>query len=83
MNLYDYPRFVNANAFEKMKEALEREHWGKWVVIANSELLGAYESFDEAQQATKNTGIDYLHCFIRPVGVEPMPIILLGTKSFD
>lgn len=78
MNLYDYPRFVNAIAYQEMKEGLEREHWGQWVVIANSELLGAYESFDEAKQATKNAGLDCLHCCIRPVGVEPMPIILLG-----
>ena len=79
LNLYDYPRFVNAIAYQEMKEELEREHWGQWVVIANSELLGAYESFDEAKQATENVGLEYSHCCIRPVGVEPMPIILLGT----
>ena len=78
LNLYDYPRFVNAIAYDEMKEAQEQEHLGKWVVIADSELLGAYKSFDEAQQAAIDAGFDYLNCCIRPFGVEPMPIILLG-----
>ena len=78
LNLYDYPRFVNAFAYDEMKEELEREHWGKWVVICNLELLGAYGSLDEAQQAAKEAGFDFLDCCIRLVGVEPLPIILLG-----
>ena len=79
LNLYDYPRFVNAFAYDEMQEALEQEHWGKWVVIHEKELLGAYGSFDEAQQAAKNAGINHLNCCIKQVGAVPMPIILLGT----
>lgn len=79
LNLYDDPRFVNVFAYDEMKEALEREHWGKWVVIHETKLLGAYGSFDEAEQAAKNAGVNHLDCCIKLVGAAPMPIILLGT----
>ena len=51
LNLYDYPRFVNAFAYDEMKEALEQEHWGKWIIIDNSELFGVYQTFEEAEEA--------------------------------
>lgn len=79
INVYEIPQLANAMAYEEMKEELKREHWGKWVVIHDMDLLGTYSSFDEAQQATQEAGFDELKCCIRQVGVEPLPIILLGT----
>ena len=79
LNLHDDPHIANILAYDDKKESLEQEHWGKWVVIHKKELLGAYGSFDEAQQAAKDAGINHLECCIRQVGIEPMPIILLGT----
>lgn len=78
-NVFRHPRFEQMLVYEEMKGELEKKYSKKWVAICNSEILGAYESFDEAQQATTDAGLDYLNCCIRQVGVEPMPIILLGT----
>ena len=79
LNLYDDPRFVNVFAYDEMKEALEREHWGKWVVIHSSELFGAYETHEEADEAAGAAGLDFFEYYITQVGAVPMPIILLGT----
>ena len=77
--VFRHPRFEQMMAYDDMKDELEQKYSGKWVVICNSELLGVYESFDEARKATKDAGFNYLNCCIRQAGVEPMPIILLGT----
>ena len=76
LNLYDYPRMANAIAYEEMKEALEQEHWGKWVVIDSSELFGAYQTYEEADEAAGAAGLDFSEYFIRQVGV--MPAIILS-----
>lgn len=78
INVYEIPQLANAMAYEEMKEELTREYWGKWVVIHDMGLFGAYESYDDAKSAAKVAGLNYLDCSIRQVGVEPTPIILLG-----
>ena len=35
-------------AYERMQSDLEREHLGKWVVVHDEELIGAYDDFEEA-----------------------------------
>lgn len=37
-------------AFEKMKPQLEKHHSGKFVVIRDEKLMGAYDSFDKAAE---------------------------------
>ena len=34
--------------YDAMREELEREHHGKWVVIHDEELVGTYRSFQAA-----------------------------------
>ena len=77
LNLYDYPRFVNAFAYEEMQEALEQEHWGKWVVIDNAELFGVYQTYEEADEAAGTAGLDFFEYFITQVG--PSPAIILSN----
>ncbi len=78
LNLYDYPRFVNAMAYEEMKEGLEREHWGKWVVIDDSKLFGVYQSYEEAEEAARAVGLEFFNYFITQVGVKPAIILSHG-----
>ncbi len=78
LNLYDDPHIANFLAFDEMKETLMEDHLGKWVVIYNLELQGAYDSRDEAWLAACKAGFDYLNCCIRQVGIEPLPLILMG-----
>ena len=78
LNLYDDPRFVNAFAYDEMKETLEQEHWGKWVVIDNSELFGVYQTYDEADNAAGAAGLDFFEYFITQVEAEPAIILSHG-----
>jgi hypothetical protein len=59
--------------FERMKPDLERHHMGKWVVIHEEELVGAFDSLNSAaSQAVSRFGRGpYL---IRQVGT-PAPFL--------
>ena len=35
-------------AYEQMREGLELEHFGEWVVVHGGKLIGTYEDFQEA-----------------------------------
>ena len=35
-------------AYEEMRDYLETDHFGEWVVFHNQELVGTYESFEDA-----------------------------------
>ena len=76
LNLYDFPRFVNIFAYDEMREELEREHWGEWVVIDNSALFGVYQTYEEADEAAVAGGLDFFEYFITQVG--PKPAIILS-----
>ena len=78
LNLYDYPRLVNAFAYDEMKELLEQKHWGKWIIIDNSELFGVYQTFEEAEEAADEAGLDFFEYFITQVGFNPAIILLHG-----
>ena len=58
------------DAFESMRDVLERDHLYKWIVIFGEELAGTYDDFqDAAADATLRFGRGpYL---IRQVGAPP------------
>ena len=60
-------------AFERMRSDLETEHFGEWVVIHDENLVGTYDSFDDAaNEAVKCFGRGpYL---IRKVGAPPVTL---------
>ena len=57
-------------AYEEMRDLLETDHFGEWVVFHGGELVGTYESSEEAV-------VDAIHRFgrgpylIRQVGAPP------------
>ena len=55
-------------AFERMKDELETDHFGKWVVIHDEKLIAVYDGFEQAaEDAVRHFGRGpYL---IRQVGV--------------
>ena len=59
------------DAYERMRDRLEADCLRQWVVVHDEELVGAYESFeDAAMDAVKRFGRGpYL---IRQVGVRPI-----------
>ena len=60
-------------AFEQMRDDLETEYPGKWVVVRDQQLIGTYDSFEiAANDAVRQFGRGpYL---IRQVGAGPMTL---------
>ena len=60
-------------AYEKLRQELEAEHTGKWVLIYNQKFIALYESFEKAaEDAVKKFGSGpYL---IRQIGAPPITL---------
>ena len=60
-------------AYEDMRDDLELEHFGKWVVVHDEKQVGIYDSFEEAaDDAVQRFGRGpYL---IRRIGAPPMTL---------
>ena len=39
---------IEIAAYERMRDELETDHFGKWVVVHDEELIGTYQSFEAA-----------------------------------
>lgn len=60
-------------AYEEMRDVLEVDHFGKWVVVHNEQLVETYDDFQAAaEEAVRRFGRGpYL---IRQVGASPMKL---------
>lgn len=60
-------------AYEEMRDDLELDHFGKWVIVHDRELAGTYDSFElAAEDAVKRFGRGpYL---MRKVGASPITL---------
>ena len=77
--LFEHPLADEIMAYQRMQSVLEREHYGRWVIIQNSDRVGEdYESYEEAAAAAKEFGLDVLTCFIRQVEVESAIFLSYG-----
>ncbi len=69
-------------AYEAMREKLESEHMGKWVLVQGGKLVGVFDSFDAAaEDAVRQFGRGpYL---IRQVGAPPvtLPASVMYSRS--
>lgn len=61
----------NIAAYEAMQEVLELEYFGKWVVFYNRELVGSYETSEEAAEEAM-ARIKHGPCLVRQVGNQPL-----------
>ena len=73
------------SAYEAMRDILETDHFGKWVVLHGGELIDTYESFEKAaEDAVRRFGRGpYL---IRQVGAPPVTLpasVLYRPSSAD
>jgi hypothetical protein len=61
------------HAYEAMREKLETEHMGKWVLVRQEKLIGVYDSVDAAaEDAVRQFGRGpYL---IRQIGAPPVTL---------
>ncbi len=77
--LFEHPLADELLAYQRMQDKLEREHYGRWVIINGSDKVGEdYESYQDATVAAKEFGLDVLSCFIRQVGVETAIFLSYG-----
>ena len=60
-------------AYERMRNELETDHLGKWVLVHDEELIGIYATFEEAaEEAVQKFGRGpYL---IREIGAAPITL---------
>ena len=61
---YDLAQHV---AYHEMRQSLEDDYSGRWVVIHNCELAGDYETYDEARAGARKEGFNLLDCLIQRV----------------
>ena len=41
---------IEIAAYERNRDSLERDHFGKWVVFHGEKFIGAFDDFEEAAQ---------------------------------
>jgi hypothetical protein len=74
----------NISAYDALRDVLETEHYGKWVLFHDRELIGGYDDFqDIANEAVTRFGRGpYL---IRRVGAPPfvLPASVQYTPVYD
>lgn len=71
----NHPLLDQIQAYEDMKEELEHHHFGRWVIIHKGQLQGAYDTFDNAEEARRQMGIKINECLVKHVGNNPIIII--------
>ena len=78
---FEHPLMGQAMVYHRMQGELERDYFGQWVIIHDSKLVGGYGSYDDAEEAAQQMGLDVLACFIRQVGSEPIIILSYGRSG--
>ena len=73
--IFQHPLIDQMLAYQDLRDELERDNFGKWVIIHDSELAGICESYEKATAIAREQGLNVLDCLIRQVGVE-VPVIL-------
>ena len=77
---FKHPLLDHVSAYEAMREDLEREYPGGWVIISRSKMAGDYGSFQEADEAATRVGLNKIECLFKPVGAETV-IMNTGAES--
>lgn len=66
----EHPLLDQIQAYRDMKEQLERDYFGRWIIIHQGQVQGNYDSFDDAEVARKKLGIPIMECLTKLVGHE-------------
>ena len=67
----EHPLLDQLQTYQDMKEELERDYFGRWIIIHQGRVEGDYESFNSAEEARRNLGIPIMECLTKLVGHEP------------
>ncbi len=61
---------MNNLTYRKLKDKLIKKYFGKYVVIANGELIGVYNNIDEVSNKLKTLNVK--HAIVAKIGEEPI-----------
>ena len=64
------PLDVEIAAYDSMREQLEADHMGKWVLFHGGEAVGFFDTFEEADHES-SARFDVKPCLIRRIGAGP------------
>ena len=68
---------ANDRAYEQLKDELERDHWGQWVVIAHGKLQGVGDKPEELLAAAP----DAHDRIVMQIGMQRPQVIELGWEA--
>ena len=74
----EHPLLDQMKVYEEMREELENDYFGRWVVIDGGRLVGDYETFHGADADAQKRGLNPFHYLVQQVGVEPAIFISYG-----
>ncbi len=74
----EHPLIDQMNTYDEMREELESNYFGRWVVIDDGKLVGDYETFHQADADAQERGLNPFHYLVQQVGIEPAIIISYG-----
>ncbi len=69
---------IEIAAYERNRDSLERDHFGKWVVFHDEKFIGAFDDFEEAAQtavARFGRGPYLIKQVGAPPRIVPMPVV--------
>ena len=75
------PILDQIEAYNTMREDLERDYFGRWVIIHEGLVRGDYDSFESAEEAAEGMGLHPVVYLVRQVGAEPITIIPAWVAS--
>ena len=61
---------ANNRVYEAMKEELSKKYRGKFIIIAEGKLIGAYESLNEASEKLRSLKPHVKHAILTKVGYD-------------
>ena len=73
----EHPLLDQMEVYNEMREELECKYFGRWIIIDGGQLVGNYETFQEAWADAQEKGLNPLNYLVRRVGVAPLPLPLL------
>ncbi len=60
-------------AYDRMRDYLETDHFGEWVVVHDEQLVGTYETFEAAAEEARQR-LSRGPCLIRRAGAPPLTL---------
>ena len=79
----EHPLLDQIQAYQDMKKELERDYFGRWIIIHQGLVQGDYDSFDNAEEARREMDIKINECLVKHVGSNPVIIIYGGTPPHE